>query len=257
MLSRAYLVIGVGAALSLAPACDPPQGDDDTLPSDDDDSTGQPDDDDDTGADDDTTGQPDDDDTEAPPAPCFPEPPTEPDCPSPVERPEDEYYDDIDPGSATLKSDLHSLISDLDSVGYEGLSADAFLNGLLERGIRHVIDVRRNPIARRYGFHRGTLQRLSGRLSLSYSHFPELGIESAHRVDLSAFADYQRLFERYEAETLPHRRDEIGAVAALQQEQASALLCIEADPAWCHRSRLADAVSGVTGLPVHHLRLAA
>ena len=125
MLSRAYLVIGVGAALSLAPACDPPQGDDDTLPSDDDDSTGQPDDDDDTGADDDTTGQPDDDDTEAPPAPCFPEPPTEPDCPSPVERPEDEYYDDIDPGSATLKSDLHSLISDLDSVGYEGLW-DAF-----------------------------------------------------------------------------------------------------------------------------------
>ena len=117
MVARASLILGLGAALSLAGACDPPQGDDDTAVPDDDD-TGIP-------ADDDTTGQQDDDDTTTPPAPCFPEPPVTPSCPPPVDRPEDDYYDDIDSGSATLKSDLHPLISAFDSVGFDGLW-DAF-----------------------------------------------------------------------------------------------------------------------------------
>jgi len=68
--------------------------------------------------------------------------------------------------------------------GYEGISADAFLDMLVQNGIRRLIDVRNNPIARRYGFHKSTLDRLTGNLGIEYVHFPQLGIVSAKRQDL-------------------------------------------------------------------------
>src|SRR5262245_36147850 len=52
------------------------------------------------------------------------------------------------------------------TAGYEGRSVDSFLNLLIQSGIQRLIDVRRNPIARRYGFHRSTLNRLCGRLDI-------------------------------------------------------------------------------------------
>src|SRR6185437_3575968 len=46
------------------------------------------------------------------------------------------------------------------TVGYEGITADGLLDLLLRQGMRRLIDVRSNPIARRYGFHKETLRRL-------------------------------------------------------------------------------------------------
>jgi len=42
------------------------------------------------------------------------------------------------------------------TVGYEGCSIDGLLNVLMRQGIQRIVDVRRNPVARRYGFHKSS-----------------------------------------------------------------------------------------------------
>ncbi|MBL8817011.1 MAG: DUF488 domain-containing protein [Planctomyces sp.] len=137
--------------------------------------------------------------------------------------------------------------------GYEGLSVDAFLNRLVTTGIRHLVDVRRNPVARRYGFHKSTLKRLCESLEIRYTHIPELGIESEKRQDLKTQADYDSLFRDYTATTLSRELDSIAQVATFVQEAPSVLVCMECQPSCCHRSHLAKQVAEQTGLKITHL----
>ncbi|NLW86363.1 MAG: DUF488 domain-containing protein [Planctomycetes bacterium] len=140
------------------------------------------------------------------------------------------------------------------TVGYEQWSVDQLLNTLMRRGIVRVIDVRRNPVARRYGFHKSTLTRLTSRIALEYVHFPELGIPSELRQDLQSDDDYASLFDEYTTSLLPRRQDAVAEVSHLVSDKPSVLLCMEADPAMCHRTRLAAVVSSQTGLPVQDIR---
>lgn len=141
------------------------------------------------------------------------------------------------------------------TAGYEGLLVDGFLNGLIRSGIRRLIDVRNNPVSRRYGFHKTTLARLCGKLGIEYVHFPELGIASDQRQDLDEPGARQSLFDAYERATLPAQHESIARVGALMLEVPSVLVCMEACHSECHRSRLARAVSATTGLKTRHLEL--
>jgi hypothetical protein len=143
------------------------------------------------------------------------------------------------------------------TAGYGGMQVDGFLNLLLERGMRCLIDVRANPVSRKYGFHKSTLSRLCANVGLDYLHLPELGIPAAWRTELATPADYARLFARYEEEILPAP----GAAQARQtaltalREKPSVLVCQEADPQSCHRLRLARCLARETRLPLEELRL--
>jgi len=140
------------------------------------------------------------------------------------------------------------------TIGYQGWSVDQLLDALMRAGIWCVIDVRRNPIARRYGFHKSSLSRLCGKVGIDYVHVPEVGIPSELRRELDGLRDHARLFHKYEQELLPRETDAVAAIARLVTEVPAALMCMEADPHLCHRSRVADAVSGLTHLAVRHLR---
>lgn len=140
------------------------------------------------------------------------------------------------------------------TAGYEGLSIDAFLNRLIENGIKRLIDVRQNPIARRYGFHRSTLQKLAGNLGIDYVHIPELGIKSALRKNLDTIDKRMTLFDEYEKTTLESNEVALDRVATLMQESASVLVCMEAQALCCHRSRIAEYIAKQTTLPVIHLQ---
>jgi uncharacterized protein (DUF488 family) len=140
------------------------------------------------------------------------------------------------------------------TVGYEGIMVDGFLDLLLRAGVQRLLDVRCNPIARRYGFHKSTLKRLCEDLDIEYAHFPSLGIPSAWRTDLGDTAAYERLFERYERDILPEQSSTVADVVKLVTEKPSALMCMEADHTCCHRSRLAATVSKLASLPVKELR---
>jgi len=142
------------------------------------------------------------------------------------------------------------------SLGYEGASVDRFLNEIMRYGIQTVIDVRNNPVSRRYGFHKATLTRLCIQLKLGYEHFPELGIPSELREQAArTTVGYDALFDRYARDTLTREKAAVYKVADVMKNRASVLVCTETDPASCHRSRLAESVAQRTNLPVEHLYL--
>jgi uncharacterized protein (DUF488 family) len=140
------------------------------------------------------------------------------------------------------------------TVGYEGMMVDALLDLLLRNGIQKLIDVRSNPIARRYGFHKSTLGRLCGDVGIQYVHFASLGVPSAWRANLSDQSSYDLLFARYRTEILPRQYLAVESVATLMKESPSALMCMEANHESCHRSSLAAKISTLTSLRVHELR---
>ncbi len=137
--------------------------------------------------------------------------------------------------------------------GYEGLSVDGFLNRLIESGVQQLVDVRRNPIARRFGFHKSTLKRLCESLDIAYFHLPELGIPSDKRRSLETQDDYERLFDDYRQTTLESEAVAIESVTVLIKSKPSVLVCMEAKPQCCHRSHLAKVVSNRSRLQVKHL----
>lgn len=143
------------------------------------------------------------------------------------------------------------------TAGYEGMQVDGFLNLLLRSGIRRLVDVRNNPVSRRYGFHKSTLAKLCDRLDLEYCHEPEVGIPSAWRCELDTQADYDRLFGRYVKDVLPHQASVIQRIAGSMSTAPSVLVCQEEQPVCCHRSHLATQVAGITKLEIRDLRVAA
>lgn len=140
------------------------------------------------------------------------------------------------------------------TVGYERWSVDRLLDEVMLAGIIRIIDVRSNPVARRYGFHKSTLGRVAGRVGVEYIHVPEVGIPSRLRRGLHGAQDYDELFDHYMNVLLPLQAEAVNRVSCLLTEKASVLLCMEADPALCHRTRLAETVSAMTHLPVRDIR---
>ena len=140
------------------------------------------------------------------------------------------------------------------TAGYEGLQIDGFLNILLKAGIQQVIDVRFNPVARRYGFHKSTLARLCGSLNIQYRHVPEVGIPSELRANLQQPSDYKRLFQDYKKKVLIVQQNIIKRIANWVVSKPSVLVCMEVDPCFCHRSHLADQIAKHTKLTINHLR---
>lgn len=139
------------------------------------------------------------------------------------------------------------------TVGYEKLAVEELLDLLLRSGMQVLVDVRRNPLSRRYGFHGSTLRRLCGYVGVEYAHFPALGIASEERRDLSGVSSYEKLFQQYEATTLKDEGSKIDEVVKFMRTRAAAVMCAEADPCMCHRGRLANEVSRRSGLPIKHL----
>jgi len=164
----------------------------------------------------------------------------------------------------TINSELTELIPDnrpqrpwadiaIYTSGYEGKSVDGFFDTLLRAGVRALIDVRFNPVSRKYGFAGSSLRRIGEKLGFEYNHLPELGIEGKHRASLNDFASYQRLLDRYARNFLSQQQAALSRLAELLRKIPSVLVCMEKDVACCHRGRLANAMAERTQLPIVHL----
>lgn len=138
------------------------------------------------------------------------------------------------------------------TAGYEGKTVDEFLNLLMQSGIRRLIDVRYNPISRRYGFHKSTLKRLCNALEIDYQHLPGLGIPGSARADLDTADSYLALFKEYRC-GLTNRSDDLQTVMSLLNTEPSVLVCMEANPEFCHRNVLAQHLAAMVDLPIQHL----
>lgn len=154
------------------------------------------------------------------------------------------------------------------TIGAIGYTADAFFRDLQEAQVDTFVDVRRRRAVRGAEYAFANSQRLQARLAelgIRYLHRPDLappdsarerqaaadkaaGIARRKRTELSpAFVDI------YEREVLAHfdpqsLRDDLPPDAAVM-----ALMCVEREPAACHRSLLAEQLRRAWGVDVIHL----
>ena len=148
-----------------------------------------------------------------------------------------------------IKSATPKARTPLASIGYEGRSFENYLNALIMNGIKVLCDVRRNPISRKYGFSKATLENACKGIGVEYRHYPDLGIPSYERQELRCQADYDNLFARYEKDILPKADEYVCEIARLvTAEECVALTCFEANPAQCHRTRVLVAITRKTGV---------
>ena len=145
----------------------------------------------------------------------------------------------------------HNYTGEILTVGYEGKSIDGLLNLLFTHGVATVIDVRNNPISRKYGFSRRTLSYICKYVGLRYLSFPSLGIPSSYRSSVSS---KQELWEIYENDLLPKAEVYQKRVIQILSNERGVLLCYEYDPLDCHRGILAKVLREKTGWEVRDLR---
>jgi uncharacterized protein (DUF488 family) len=154
------------------------------------------------------------------------------------------------------------------TIGAIGFTADAFFQTLREAGVDTFIDVRRRRAVRGREYAFANSQRLQNRLA-------ELGIRYLHRIDLAppdnareqqaaadraggvatrkrtvlspAFiATYERdVLAGFDPQSL---LDDLPADA-----RVVALMCVEREPAACHRSLLAERLHQSWGVEVVHI----
>ena len=143
---------------------------------------------------------------------------------------------DVEKQKYTEKSEV------LFTVGYEGKSIESFINILIKNSIKVLIDVRKNPLSRKFGFSKSKLEQITKTVGIDYIHIPELGIESEKRSTLETMDDYIQLFDDYE-KTLDKHILQINYIySILNSKNRIALMCYEKDPKMCHRHVVGDYV---------------
>jgi uncharacterized protein (DUF488 family) len=129
------------------------------------------------------------------------------------------------------------------TIGYEGLSLEAYMNRLLLNDVKALADVRSNPVSMKYGFSKSALKRSCESLDILYYHFPEVGIPSDKRREYDGKDRTDGLFAYYRNEILPASRNDINEIfQLLKKHKRIALTCFESDVNTCHRKYLAEAI---------------
>lgn len=138
------------------------------------------------------------------------------------------------------------------TLGYEGRSLGEVLELVRSHAIDQVLDVRENPSSKKPGFSEAELREALGRIGVSYVPLPELGCASPSRHAFwkgnppeAFFTEYRRrLAER------PHAFPDLLQRVASKR---SLLLCLERDPARCHRAVLVARLREEGVVPVQDL----
>ena len=128
------------------------------------------------------------------------------------------------------------------TVGYERLLPEQLAAELRVAGVERLIDVRYRPQSRRPGMSKTRLGELLGDHGIAYEHRKALGtppdirwLFHAGKLDQAREA-YAEHVEATAAAALDALADE------LDTAPPTALMCLEADPAACHRSLVAAAL---------------
>ena len=129
------------------------------------------------------------------------------------------------------------------TIGYEGATVAEFLAALRQADVRRVIDVRALPLSRRPGFSKSSLRAALDEAGIEYVHLKALGTPAEGRAAARAgrHADLERIYAGQLE--LPEAMVQAAQMLELARDNPSALLCMEREPAHCHRTLLLDAVA--------------
>ena len=128
------------------------------------------------------------------------------------------------------------------TIGYERLLPAELVAELQAAGVERLIDVRYRPQSRRPGMSKTRLGELLADQGIAYEHRKPLGTPP----DIRWFYKHNRTaegapkFREYVETTAAHELDDLAA--ELDHGPRTALMCLEADPAVCHRRMLAEAL---------------
>ena len=141
----------------------------------------------------------------------------------------------------------------ISTIGYEGLPPPDFVHILCAAGIAFVVDVRAIANSRRPGYAKRALAAVLEQAGIAYLHLPALGTprEGREAVRTGRPAVMRRIYATHLA-TAPAQAA-LADLVAVARERPSCLLCLEADPAHCHRTLVADALAANWGFTVRHL----
>jgi len=134
------------------------------------------------------------------------------------------------------------------SIGYE-VHKDhlAFARHVQAAGVERLIDVRELPISRRRGYAKSALARAMADVGVEYLHMRTLGNPKIFR-DLYKSGHVEEGRRRYEEHLLREQRGALDDLAPLLREKRCALMCVEHDPATCHRTVIIEALRSELGL---------
>jgi uncharacterized protein (DUF488 family) len=126
------------------------------------------------------------------------------------------------------------------TIGYERLLPPELLNELKLAGVERLIDVRYRAQSRRPGMSKTRLSELLGDHGIAYEHRRALGTPP----DIRWFFKHKREAEgseQFRAHVEATAAADLDALAAeLDHAPPTALMCLEAEPAVCHRRVLAE-----------------
>jgi uncharacterized protein (DUF488 family) len=133
-------------------------------------------------------------------------------------------------------------VSAIWTIGYEKLLPPELVAELEAAGVERVIDVRFRPQSRRPGMSKTRLGQLLGDHGIAYENRRDLGTPADIRFLFHAGRN-EEAAAAFRAHVLEHHADALeGLAAELEHGPRTALLCLEADPAVCHRRVLTDAL---------------
>jgi uncharacterized protein (DUF488 family) len=136
----------------------------------------------------------------------------------------------------------------LGSVGYE-LHKDhiAFARHIRAAGVERLIDVRELPISRRRGYAKSALGQVMADVGIEYVHIKALGNPKPFR-DLYKAGNVKEGQRLYEEHLLGEERESLERLVPMLHEKRCALMCVEHDPATCHRTVILDVLRSELGL---------
>lgn len=138
----------------------------------------------------------------------------------------------------------------LATIGYEDATPARLIATLCDAGVETVVDVRALANSRRLGFAKRALSAALAEAGIGYAHERALGTPPEGRAAAREGRPeaMRRVFAAHLAGV--EAQAALAALSDRARRERLCLLCLEADPARCHRTLVAEAV----GLPVLHLQ---
>jgi uncharacterized protein (DUF488 family) len=141
------------------------------------------------------------------------------------------------------------------TIGYQGTTVPSFLETLHEGQVQLLVDVRAVASSRRPGFAKTRLSANVEEAGIGYLHLRALGTPAAGRAAARSghHAEMRRIFQEHLATDAA--QDQLSDLADIVRgSRRVCLLCFEADPAHCHRTLVAAALSELVPMTIVDLR---
>jgi uncharacterized protein (DUF488 family) len=142
-------------------------------------------------------------------------------------------------------------LDELFTIGYEKRPIEELVELLAEARVDVILDVRDKPVSRKPGFSKRGLAAALAKANIGYVHAGFAGNPKSLRDSAASPAEALRSYERHLDRNPAVLAELSDLIAKLHGEgKRACLLCLERDPAECHRGILARRWKGNTARKV-------